>query len=112
MSELCFHMLQKTIEKTTEDERELHKKLFNEEQFHDKYIFTEPQMYRKLIGFLEKILQADLFSTGIKLVSMTDDKYFNAIVNKTKKYAVSSLQVLSAYIFRASVAKQKLMNNE
>lgn len=91
MSELSALLLEKTIEKTTKEEREKIQKILGNDDFHDKYIFTQPELYNKLLDFWEKILHSDLYQTGYKLISITSNKDFNTLVNKTKKYAVCCL---------------------
>lgn len=101
LSELCYYLVERWLKELSSDEDdESELKIKEEDNFHDSILFQATTLLQQIIELLEKVLNIDISNTNVKLLSLGENQDLNNVLNRSKKYAIETLNLFVSYTFQ------------
>ncbi len=97
-SEQCYYLVERwTKFPNSEVDDQI---IIQENAFQENLIFQSTSLLSQIIDLIEKILAINISNSEVKLLSLSENKELNTILDKTKKNAIEILGLLISHIFK------------
>ena len=100
-SELCYYLVERWLKVPIfDDHNDDAYKIKEEENFNEVFLFQATPLFQQITELLEKVLNIDVSNSGVKLISLSENRNLDQTLNTSKKNAIETLNLLFSYIIQ------------